>query len=320
MSILADHQIKAPFPWFGGKSRAAQLVWSRLGDVANYVEPFFGSGAVLLGRPTLARIETVNDLDGFVTNFWRSVVSHPDQVAYHADQPVHECDLHARHIYLVNARKNLTARLMGDPEYCDPKLAGWWAWGACTWIGSGWCQPIGPWQSVDGFFVKGEARGVNRQIPHLADAGRGVNRSNIHIREWIDALSERMRRVRVICGDWSRVIAPSVTTRHGLTGVFLDPPYSNTGNSTDVYGIKDEVDLSEKVRQWCITSGNNPQLRIAICGYAPEHDELEEHGWERVGWKARKGYQKDNTNTNRETIWFSPACLKPDQGFLGGKE
>ena len=34
--------LKAPFPWFGGKSRVAHLVWQRFGDVANYVEPFFG--------------------------------------------------------------------------------------------------------------------------------------------------------------------------------------------------------------------------------------------------------------------------------------
>jgi DNA adenine methylase len=41
--------LRAPFPWFGGKSRAAHLVWAAFGDVPNYVEPFFGSGAVLLG-------------------------------------------------------------------------------------------------------------------------------------------------------------------------------------------------------------------------------------------------------------------------------
>ena len=42
---------KAPFPWFGGKARIAAQVWQRFGDVRNYVEPFFGSGAVLLNRP-----------------------------------------------------------------------------------------------------------------------------------------------------------------------------------------------------------------------------------------------------------------------------
>jgi hypothetical protein len=54
-------RLRAPFPWFGGKARVAGLVWERFGDVRNYVEPFFGGGAVLLGRPSAPRIETVND-------------------------------------------------------------------------------------------------------------------------------------------------------------------------------------------------------------------------------------------------------------------
>lgn len=37
--------LKSPYPYFGGKSRVAHLVWDRFGDVPNYVEPFFGSGA-----------------------------------------------------------------------------------------------------------------------------------------------------------------------------------------------------------------------------------------------------------------------------------
>lgn len=41
----------------------AHIVWSHFGDVRNYVEPFAGSLAVLLGRPTEPKIETVNDLD-----------------------------------------------------------------------------------------------------------------------------------------------------------------------------------------------------------------------------------------------------------------
>lgn len=42
--------LAAPFPWFGGKARAAGRVWAALGDVGHYVEPFAGSLAVLLGR------------------------------------------------------------------------------------------------------------------------------------------------------------------------------------------------------------------------------------------------------------------------------
>jgi hypothetical protein len=66
-------ELKAPFPWFGGKSRVADIVWDRFGDVPNYVEPFFGSGAVLLGRPHAQGTETVNDLDCMLANFWRAL-------------------------------------------------------------------------------------------------------------------------------------------------------------------------------------------------------------------------------------------------------
>jgi site-specific DNA-adenine methylase len=73
--------IKAPFPYFGGKSRAAHFVWERFGEVKNYVEPFFGSGAVLLSRPDEPHTETVNDLDCMLANFWRALQHDPEAVA-----------------------------------------------------------------------------------------------------------------------------------------------------------------------------------------------------------------------------------------------
>lgn len=62
--------MKAPFPYFGGKLKAAPLLWSRFGaGCGNYVEPFFGSGAVWLNRPAeYTGWATVNDLDGNVAN------------------------------------------------------------------------------------------------------------------------------------------------------------------------------------------------------------------------------------------------------------
>jgi hypothetical protein len=64
---------------------------------------------------------------------------------------------------------------------------------------------------------------VNRKLPHLGDAGRG---RSAYIYEWFAALMDRTRGVRVAVGDWQRVLTDSVTVRHGLTGVFLDPPYT----------------------------------------------------------------------------------------------
>ena len=137
--------IKAPFPYFGGKSRVAAAVWERFGDAGNYVEPFAGSLAVLLGRSHPARIETINDLDASIANFWRAVQADPDAVAQWADWPVNEVDLYARHLWLVNQGRALVnpAALEADPDYYDAKVAGWWVWGISQWIGSGWCAARG---------------------------------------------------------------------------------------------------------------------------------------------------------------------------------
>ena len=179
---MTDADLRAPFPWFGGKSRAVELVWPRLGEVDNYVEPFFGSGAMLLGSPRIHRMETVNDRDGFIANFWRSLAANPEAVAHWADQPVIENDLHARHSWLISQVAELVPRLEGDPDYYDAKIAGWWVWGISCWIGSGWCAGKGPWRVVDGQLVKGTTgQGVRRKIPHLGDTGQGVNRQIPHL-------------------------------------------------------------------------------------------------------------------------------------------
>jgi len=325
---------KPPFPWFGGKSPVAPVVWSALGDATNYVEPFFGSGAVLFLRPEFEgnRIETVNDADGFVSNFWRAMQKDVEAVAFHADWPVNECDLHARHLWLVGQREKLTEKFCGDADYFDAKAAGWWCWGLCCWIGSGWCSGNGPWVAENGEMVLCNAgRGVNRQRPHLGDAGRGVNRKRpiidpghrgvsgdswkgTALLDYLGWFADRLANVRVCCGDWSRVCGPSVTFRHGLTGVFLDPPYSTESDRrADLYAT-DCGKVAHDVRRWAIEQGDNPLMRIVLCGYDGEHEMPA--SWKVVEWETVGGYANEGKadsrgkrNQKRERLWFSPHCL-----------
>jgi len=324
-------KINAPFPWFGGKSKVAPQVWAALGNVSHYIEPFFGSGAVLLYRPHAANYETVNDMDGLLANFWRAVRVDPQAVAYYADWPCNEADLHARHIWLVGNRENLTSRLMVDADYYDPKAAGWWVWGSCNWIGSGWCSGKGPWVAVDGELVDSRklphlsgGRGVNRKLPHLS-GGRGVNRKLPHlsggqgvnrksfIESWFADLADRLRDVRVACGDWSRVTGPSVLKAGGgVTGVFLDPPYSSAEHSIEY--AQGQTDVASDVLKWCAEQGANPAIRIVLAGYDGEHNTLEGQGWRSVAWKAAGGYGsqgqgRGRDNAARERLWLSPHCI-----------
>ena len=130
-------------------------------------------------------------------------------------------------------------------------------------------------------------------------------------------LQHRLRRVRVCCGDWKRILGPSPTTCIGLTGVFLDPPYSKqSGRDHSIYNVED-LYVAHEVREWAIAHGHDPKLRIALCGYEGEHDMPGD--WECVSWKANGGYGNQaagqgRANSFRERIWFSPYCLKLTRG------
>lgn len=98
----------APFPYFGGKRDTAPDVWRRLGRPKQYIEPFCGSAAMLLAAPSPASLEVVCDTNGFIANFWRSVVYQPAEVARWADYPVSHIDLGARHRWLMDQRERIT--------------------------------------------------------------------------------------------------------------------------------------------------------------------------------------------------------------------
>lgn len=418
--------VRAPFPWFGGKRRVADVVWRAFGpDVPNFIEPFAGSLAVLLARPGGAgKIETVNDADRYLANFWRAVTAAPEALAAAADWPVNEADLHARHRWLVN-QAEFRERMHTDPDFFDVKIAGWWVWGLCQWIGGGWCvepQPMGGRKipKLDGMgkgvhsetaghgkarnerastrpkmsgtnagegvhapkrqmpmLSVGTSRGVGaggrgvhgdtsfeprRQLPFLAaqnlKTGQGIHSENASVNmgtrargsgggvhlpslgndrglngvaaapcvDWFLALQARLRRVRVACGDWQRVLGDSVLGKGKNVGgrrpcaVFLDPPYSHEIRDPYLYG-EDAVGVSDNVRVWALEHGDDPDLRIALCGYAGEHEMPK--SWTEHAWKGARGYAAEgNDNREKERIWFSPHCLPIEQqrGLFDNRE
>ena len=343
---------KTPWPWFGGKSQAAPLVWKVLGDVPHYVEPFAGGLAVLLNRPHPCNrtyySETVNDLDGFIVNVWRAIQWHPEETAAHASWPVSEADKSARQIACLRWRTEKTLDLLaGSPEWCDPKMAGWWLYGTCCQIGA--FAGDGPWtvDHVTGRIVKqGREPGVFRDLPHLADDGQGVNRPQLRapgvlsdepdnefhpltmpeLIRWFQWLSARLRHVRIVNGDWSRVVTTGaaltlpVRKGHGPCGIFLDPPYDSGERARGIYGADfDSGAVASECRQWARTVAADPRYRVVLAGYDSEHAELEGEGWTAHEWFAAGflrggmglvGTKNGKTHQqHRERLWASPHCL-----------
>lgn len=64
----------------GAKWALAERIIARFPEHHSYLEPFFGSGAVLFRKPR-SSIETVNDLDGAVVNLFRCVREDPERLA-----------------------------------------------------------------------------------------------------------------------------------------------------------------------------------------------------------------------------------------------
>lgn len=310
--------MKAPFPYFGGKSTVAHNVWQALGQPKHYIEPFFGSGAVLLNRPgydPATHVETVNDKDGFIANVWRSIQFSPEETAKWCDWPVTHADLCARKARLIQNEERLLENLIKDDKWHDPKMAGYWIWAASCWIGPGLTKLNGIPRLAD----SGTGIHAIGQRPHVSHAGMGVHsagHSNIH--KWFESLSTRLRRVRVVCGDWKRVCGGNWQDKMGDVGIFFDPPYGVTNRDTTVYH-HDSPDVAAEVMAWCLDRGKLPSYRIVLAGYE-EYEELLSEGWSSQRWKANGGYSnigngQGKENRHRETLYFSPHCIKGGKLF-----
>lgn len=293
-------ELTAPVQYFGGKRRIADEIWSRFRDVDHYIEPFCGSAAVLLGRPGGAPdsgAETINDINGYVTNFWRAVKFEPDALSVYAAWPINELDLHSRRDWLQSIRDDLTERLRSDPEFYDIRSAAWWCWGASVWLGRGW--PAASWQQIPDISSK-NGGGV---------AGMDHRECKFEFRR----LADRLEDVRVLCGGWKRPLQSDAALRCGgnaePVGVFLDPPYRG---AETVYA-DDSDDVAGDVEQWCREHGDDRTLRIALCGTAGDYSLP---GWDVYEWTAPGGYKNvggDDSGRDTERVWFSPGCAEARQ-------
>ena len=331
--------LKAPFPYYGGKSRWAATILDRLGDdIKVYVEPFAGSLAVLLASDVHTR-EVVCDTNGHICNFWRAIAADPEAVAYWADYPTLHQDLTARHRWLIQWARDNSDMLSTDPDWYDAKAAGWWVWGISSWIGGQWCIDRGDTAISDqipklrpspsGFGVQVQRANILSiidQVPCIKAKGGGqgvqVQRINApypaddtgsRLLPWFTALADRLKSVIVLNRSWESALSPTILmhTRTGPkppVGVLLDPPYDMANRDATIYhsdadGTSDSVAAASWA--WALEYGDT--YRIAYCCHVD--DLVVPEGWESVE-APFKGVKRPDRRDNREMIMFSPACLK----------
>ena len=156
----------------------------------------------------------------------------------------------------------------------------------------------------------------DKRTPHVGnaeDAGEFLTSSGAAADRMLKALCNRMERVRVLHGDWTRCLNHTYGGDGPGTAVFLDPPYSGY---EEVYGGAEPVSVA--VGRW---ARENETIRICLCGHAGEYDLP---GWDVAEWeRERTTYGSEKTKAD-ERIWFSPACQKPHRyetaDLFGGVE
>lgn len=273
-----------PFLYFGNKRKIAERIWERFGDPKYYYEPFAGALGCLLNRPpfTGRRYEYVGDIFAMITNFWRAAQWAPQDVAKHAEWPSNEFDLRARMEWLTGQEHQLRQSLLADPRWFDAEIAGWYAW----------C----------------DSQRISKQGKCLTQARRAGVAAISDLPQFFADLEKRLKSVKVFHyrakHSWLRLAdgAQVRSVKHDVA-ILLDPPYATRNGADKLYEHdRDAKELSLLCRNYCLDSAHAfPRLKIALCGYAGEHDMPKE--WEVVPWRSQYGKAF-------ERIWFSPNCLK----------
>jgi DNA adenine methylase len=272
-----------PFTYYGGKTRLADRIISLLPAHDHYVEPFAGSLAVLLAKPRVD-METVNDLDGDLVNFWRVLRDRSEDLALHmaltphsraehqaAYEPADEDLERARRVWvLLSQGRGGTLRRTGWRFYRDPK--------ASTFS-----------------FPEYLAAYVNR----------------------VPACAERLAGVSLECRDAMEVIDDY--GKHSDVLLYCDPPYVGSTRSAN---YKNEMTADGKHREVAGALAGCAAA-VVVSGYhSPLYDEVYD-GWYRAELSAwtgngiRDGATK--TDGNRVEVLWSNRPLGQQPSLFDGQ-
>ena len=225
------------FGWYGGKFSHLDWILPLLPAAHHYCEPFGGSAAVLLNRDP-APVETYNDLDGEVVNFFRVLRTRPGQLS-----------------------KVIALTPFSREEFFI----------ACTTNG----EKISPLERARRFYVR--ARQVRTGLAQTASVGRWANckqtsRSGMSgvVSRWfggIEALrdiAERIGRVQIE----NRPALDIITLYDSPeTAFYCDPPYPHEARGDGkAYGYE----LTDCEHRQLAETLRSVEGKVAISGYRCE--------------------------------------------------
>jgi DNA adenine methylase len=260
------------FGWYGGKFSHLRWLLPLLPACHHYVEPYGGSAAVLLNRPP-SPLETYNDLDGEVANFFR---------------------------VLRSDRKGLIESIGLTPfsraEFLDAL--------------SEPTATLSKRERARRFFVR--ARQARTGLAQTATQGRWANcrttsRSGMAgaVSRWLGSIdtlpeiAERLLRVQIESRP-----ALEVIRRYDSSGTlfYCDPPYlASTRGDRNSY----RFEMSEQNHTDLARALRGCQGRVAISGYDCELMDRLYRGWRRIDGPRKTAHSVKRPR--QESLWTNYA-------------
>ena len=269
------------YPWYGGKNQHLHWLLERLPYTRIYVEPFFGSGGVLINKPK-SPIEIANDLDGRIVNFFKQLRDNGEALV-----------------------EKLTLTPYSRQEFTD-----------CIPKSKEEYIAINPLEAARCFFVVVRQGYMSKPNPAgSGDWARAINHVRRNLPQCVsrnlstvDGLTEitaRFLQVQIDKKDALQIIKDYDTPESLF---YLDPPYvhdSRVKGCSNEYLFEQPDEFHIEMAEVC----NNAEGLIAISGYESElYEELfQEPKWHKFypnakrmgGWKR----QKTNEGMRQEVLW-----------------
>lgn len=258
------------FGWYGGKFSHLGWLLDHLPDCHHYCEPFAGSAAVLLNRPP-SPVETYNDIDGEVTNFFRVLRDETDELL--------------KAIALTPFSREEFYRAVSEEE-----------------------TDLSDRERARRFFVR--ARQVRTGLAQRASLGRWANCKNTSRAGMSGVVSRWLGSVEALPEIAERLLRVQIENRPAVqliklydsptTFFYCDPPYpheSRGDNKAYLYEMSDG-EHQELARALSKISG-----KAAVSGYRCESMDKFYEGWRRIDAPTKKCHSVKKSRT--EALWVN---------------
>ncbi|MDR2463497.1 MAG: DNA adenine methylase [Verrucomicrobiales bacterium] len=258
------------FGWYGGKFSHLDWLLPLLPECHHYCEPFAGSAAVLINRQP-SPVETYNDIDGEVVNFFRTLRDTPEALS--------------RAIALTPfSREEYHLAIYGDAADIDhvERARRFYIRARQTRTGLAQTASLGRWANCKDTSRAGMSGVVSRWL------------GGVHA---LDAIAQRLLRVQIENRPALDIIKLYDSPR---TLFYCDPPYLHaTRGDRKAYGFE----MDEAQHREFATAVNDCAGKVAVSGY--EHPLMDEF-FPRKKWFKTCGPEKtihSTKDTRQEILW-----------------